>query len=173
MKMHFNAKSAHTSQVTADDNEPFRSVHLGLVLLDVEGLVEDDTRLASWSHDILNAIVTDGYCTNDTEPLILFQNGHAMIMDSARHHCSFDGEDCWTVRVHPKITEISKTYGYAAGGQELRISGWGFNGTDVSVKIDGVDCEVKSAERETIVCTTGLADSASEIGYQPGQPGLT
>lgn len=48
MKMHFNAKSAHTSLATADDDEPFRSVHLGLVLLDVDGLVEDDTRLKFW-----------------------------------------------------------------------------------------------------------------------------
>lgn len=94
-------------------------------------------------------------------------------MPSARQHCSYDGQDCWTVRVHPKISEITQSSGFTSGGQELTISGFGFNGTDVSVTVDGVECVVSSNERETIVCVTGVTESESVVGYQPGQPGLT
>lgn len=72
MQMHFNAKNAHTTSVTAEDDDPFRTLHLGLVLLDVDGLIEEADRLKTWTHDTLSAIVTDGYCTDDTEPRILF-----------------------------------------------------------------------------------------------------
>lgn len=125
--------------------------------------------MSGWGHDTFSAVVTDGPAEDDVEPHILYANGYGMIMPDARKHCSFDGEDCWTVRVHPRIKEISQADGWTTGGQELTIAGWGFNGTDVSVEIDGVACEVTSAKRDAITCVTGATDSESSSGYQPGQ----
>ena len=42
----------------------------------------------------------------------------------------------------------------------------------MNVLVDGVDCEVKEALSGSIRCVTGKKDSASLVGYQPGQPGL-
>lgn len=173
IQIHTYAKNAHSTQTTAADADPFRSLHLGLFLLNTTDTVESTDRLNSWDHDTIKAYVTDGAPEDDAEPRVLFQNGLAMVMDSARQHCSFDGQDCWTVRVHPKISEISQSEGYLTGGQELTIKGWGFNGTEVSVEIDGIACEVVTAEREQITCITGATDFESATGYQPGQQGLT
>lgn len=98
-------------------------------------------------------------------------NGFAQKTTSARH-CNFKGDDCWSVRTHPKIEGISAGSGYTTGGQELIISGHGLNGTNVNVLVDGVDCEVKEALRGSIRCVTGKKSSISSVGYQPGQPGL-
>jgi len=107
----------------------------------------------------------------NTEPRVLMYNGFAQKTSSARH-CNFEGDDCWSVRTHPKIEGISAGSGYTTGGQELIISGHGLNGTNVNVLVDGVDCEVKEALRGSIRCVTGKKSSISSVGYQPGQPGL-
>jgi hypothetical protein len=99
------------------------------------------------------------------------QNGYAANTGSTSH-CNFDGDDCWTVRTHPKIESVSAPSGYTTGGQEFTISGHGLNGTDVSVLVDGVACEVTEALSGAIQCVTGAKDTVSALGYQPGQPGL-
>lgn len=58
-------------------------------------------------------------------------------------HCNFAGDDCWTVRTHPKIESISSNTGLTTGGQILTINGKGLNGTDVEVVIDGIPCEIQ------------------------------
>jgi hypothetical protein len=87
--------------------------------------------------------------------------------------CNFAGDDCWKVRVHPKIDSISHNTGYTTGGQLLKIQGYGLNGTDVSVLVDGVECDVKETSLNSISCVTRATESDSFSGYQLGQPGLS
>jgi hypothetical protein len=56
---------------------------------------------------------------NSTEPRILFWNGLADLTYASKHHCNFKGDDCWTVRVHPRISKVSANTGYTTGGQRL------------------------------------------------------
>ena len=98
-------------------------------------------------------------------------NGYAANTGSTSH-CNFNGDDCWTVRTHPKIERVSSSSGYTTGGQEFTISGHGLNGTNVSVLVDGVACKVTEALNGAIQCLTGAKDEVSALGYQPGQPGL-
>lgn len=101
-------KHAHHTSITAADADPFLSLKLGSFHLDTsDTITEQDFRLSGWSHDTFSAVVTDGPAEDDVEPHILYANGYGMIMPDARKHCSFDGEDCWTVRVHPRIKGIS------------------------------------------------------------------
>jgi hypothetical protein len=116
--------------------------------------------------------MTDGATMNTTNPKILFTNGLAQIVRSATH-CNYAGDDCWVVRVHPRIKTVSHTYGYSTGGQVIRIEGVQLNGTNIEVKVDGIDCVVETAEQDYITCVTGESSAESAIGYQPGQPGLT
>jgi hypothetical protein len=81
-------------------------------------------------------------------------------MKSARH-CSFDGTDCWYVKTHPKIDSISQSEGYKSGGQTLTIEGHGLNGTDISVTVDGVACEVTHSESKFINCVTNAKQTVS------------
>ena len=105
------------------------------------------------------------------KPNILFYNGYQH--DDARlETCNYAGDDCWKVRVHPRIDEVNFDTGYITGGQNIKIYGHGFNGTNVSVTIDGVACDVNSVESSEIQCTTSVKESESVLGYQPGQPGM-
>lgn len=76
------------------------------------------------------------------------------------------------MRTHARIDEVSANSGSIKGGQELTISGWGFEkGVDVTVA--GVPCEVTFMSMEEVTCVTGEAVSASVDGEaQPGQPGI-
>lgn len=95
--------------------------------------------------------------------------GDAYLRQSATH-CSFDGLECWNVRVHPVIESINAATGYTTGGQELQITGWGLSG-EAEVTVDGVSCQVTATTDTGITCRTS-ASVASTDGYQPGQPGL-
>lgn len=88
-------------------------------------------------------------------------------------HCNFAGDDCWTVRVHPRIKSVAFNTGYTTGGQIIRLEGLSFNGTNVEVSVGGEPCALISNDTDYIVCRTAAASSASPVGYQPGQPGLT
>jgi hypothetical protein len=144
---------------------------MGQYLLDTEDIIEDEDRLNSFAHDTQYAIMTDGYAMNSTEPRILFYNGLAMLMRGMTH-CNFAGDDCWSVRVHPRIKSVTYNEGYTTGGQRIRIEGVSFNGTNIDVTVGGEVCDVTDSDLDYIVCMTNSA-AVSSIGYQPGQPGMT
>ena len=87
---------------------------------------------------------------------------------------NFAGDETWKVRVHPRIDGINVAEGYTTGGQEMIISGWSFNSTDISITVDGVDCPVNydASSSTSITCTTGEADAISTDFAQPGTFGI-
>jgi hypothetical protein len=60
MHFHMNARGAHTTAVTPSDATPYRSLHMGQYLLDVEDIIEDTDRLTAWNHDTQYVVMTDG-----------------------------------------------------------------------------------------------------------------
>jgi hypothetical protein len=110
------------------------------------------------------------------EPDINFTRfGRAFVRESAKH-CNFAGTDCWTVRIHPRIDNISNHSGYVDGGQTLQISGLGLGGKNISVTVDGVACLVNPAASTatTITCETQPKGSPSLVNFkQPGNYGAT
>jgi len=126
--------------------------------------------LGNFRRGTLYAFVGDQYPAENSEPKLNFRVGDAVNMPTTQH-CNFAGDDCWTVRTHPKIDGLSANSGYTTGSHELTISGYGLNGTDVSVVVDGVDCNVKSSQSESIVCET-QAGAESVAMQQPGQLGV-
>lgn len=72
----------------------------------------------------------------------------------------------------PVLDSISPKYGTVAGGDEITFTGTGFTTTesDITVTIDGVDCEVTSSTSTTIVCTSGqrvgVPDQTLEISIE-------
>jgi hypothetical protein len=151
----FNANLAH--HITPDEQPPYRSIHMGQYLLDTEDIIEDADRLNTNWHDTQYAIMTDGASMNSTEPKVLFWNGLAMIMRS-HTHCNFANDDCYVVRVHPSIDSVSYNQGYTTGGQRLELKGNSFNGTNVNVQVDGVNCTIYDRGLDYIKCITGGAD---------------
>lgn len=102
--------------------------------------MDEDYRMNNYRRDAMQAIVMEGVPGN-TDPTILFSVGYAVDM-STLLHCNYAGNDCWKVRTHPTIANVSAESGYTTGGQTLYLDGHGLNGTDISVTIDGVVCDV-------------------------------
>jgi hypothetical protein len=91
------------------------------------------------------------------------------------NHCNWAGNDCWNVRVHPRIDSISASSGFLLGGQTLVITGHGLTGTTKTVTVDGVECYIEEdlSSDTKLYCTTGKKASASTVGTSmPGQPGI-
>jgi hypothetical protein len=57
----------------------------------------------------------------------------------------------------PKLVSITPRFGPVTGSTDVTFSGSGFSTVlaDNSITIDGVDCPVKTATEEAVVCTTG------------------
>lgn len=172
LHFHINPRNAHTTTVTPSDEVPYRSLKIGQFLIDTEDLIEDEDRLTAWTHNTQYGVMTDGYAMNSTDPAVLFYNGLALLMRQATH-CNFNNSECWTVRVHPRIKTVSHNTGYTTGGQHLRLTGVSFNGTNVEIWVDGVNCTIVEHDLDYMVCVTGGASTNSSVGYQPGQPGMT
>ena len=121
-----------------------------------------------------SAKVGDQKPSKNSQPQVRYNNGFAYTMTEAKRHCTFAGDECWTVRTHPVVDSISQTEGFTSGGQTLVIRGSGFTSTNQTVTIDGVECDVIDSTDEQITCLTGQAKSPSLVDvWQPGSPGLT
>ena len=67
--------------------------------------------------------------------------GYAM-HDPASTVFSIDNKTCYEAKIVASISSINASSGYTSGGQALSIKGFGFNGTNINVLIDGVKCAV-------------------------------
>jgi len=105
----------HQTSITPADEWPFREMRLGNTLLDWADTVEQTDRLPAWTRGTVQSVVTDLSPTENAEPKIQFYNGYAQNMQSLTT-CNFAGDDCWSVRVHPKIESLSANSGYTTGG---------------------------------------------------------
>jgi hypothetical protein len=104
-------------------------------------------------------------------PKLVFNTG-LQTNEHGSTHCNFAGDDCWTIKTHPKIDQINFDQGMRSGGQMLKITGHGLDGSDIQVVTDDVPCEVQSSTNGEIVCLTGHKGAPSIAENQPGSPGL-
>jgi hypothetical protein len=163
-------RAQHDGAIDSADY-PVEELSLGGTNTEWKNTLYGGFRIASYTvRDPLTAKVGDNAPAKDVTPRSRFRVGDSYIQDTAKH-CNFEGDDCWNVRVHPKIDSIDSSSGLVTGGQEIKITGLGLNG-DAKVEVDGVECEVKSNSKTEIICKTGEASESSITGPQPGQPGL-
>jgi hypothetical protein len=80
---------------------------------------------------------------SDISPDLHFRNGKMYEKKTSRH-CTYDQSDCWTVRVHPEITSIDYAQTATNGGSKIKITGSNLAGTEATVNIGGIPCEVLS-----------------------------
>lgn len=128
---------------TPSDYFPVQALSIGRSNCDWDGLMDHTTRLSGWNLGKLPAKVTDPRPAKEADVVARFVTGHAYKRTTSKH-CSYDGTDCWNVRVHPKIDSISASSGSPNGYQTLQINGMGLNGTAISVTADGETCTVKT-----------------------------
>lgn len=118
-----------------------------------------------------NLVSGDQLPSKDSKVRARFVTGDSRIRKTAQH-CNFAGDECWTVRTHAVVDEISASSGSVNGGQHLKIKGWGL-GKDVSVEVAGKPCQVIKSADEELTCVTAPSSEVSVDGQkQPGQPGI-
>jgi IPT/TIG domain len=155
-KINFWLNPANTTSDLPKGYEPFYYMKLGTELTDREGFVDATTRLQANVWSTASTRVGGNPSSKSVDPDINFSMfGRTFIRSSAKH-CNFAGDDCWTVRVHPRVDGVSAASGYLDGGQVLKINGFGLSGQNISVKVDGVECLVDPSQStdKTITCET-------------------
>ena len=92
---------------------------------------------------------------------MLWETGYAADAYQELSHCSYDNSSCYKVKAVPVIFDLSASSGFSNGGQNLTISGHGFDNPNISVTIDGVDCKVSSYRTDAINCEVQNKSSPS------------
>lgn len=106
-------------------SDPFYYLKIGDTLTDWELNVNQTFRMPAWERTAIATVIGPNMPAKSQDPDASFTKfGRARLADTATH-CSFDGAECWRVRVHPRIDKISAHAGYTEGGQNLIIEGWG------------------------------------------------
>jgi hypothetical protein len=154
----------HSDGTTPNGRLPMEELSIDGTLNNWENTISPSTRLNAWRLDRLRAVHTDSKPNKNAVPRARFINGDCYFRKTARH-CNFAGKECWNVRTHAKIDSVSANQGSTAGGQELTITGWGFEKEkNVSIKVAGLDCAIISQSMEKVTCVTSAATGPSVIG---------
>ena len=141
----FDIMDVHSEKsITPDNYDPAQKISINRVNVNWEGLVDYRTRLTRSTLGRIPARVGDATPTKDADVVTQFRSGYAYKRTTAKH-CNYAGDECWYVKVLPKIESISATSGYKTGGQTLTITGKGLQGTSATtIEVDGTACEVTS-----------------------------
>ena len=62
------------------------------------------------------------------------------------------------------ISNVTMNTGYTTGGQNITISGNGFDNATLDIKVDGVSCLVTKTAKDSVDCTTQVAAQPSVKG---------
>jgi len=113
---YINSQAVHWYGTTPDGRMPMEELSIDGYLNDWEETIEAEDRLDGYLIDRLSAVNTDQKPNRQSVPRARFITGDSYIRDSARH-CNFAGDDCWNVRSHAVVEEVSANEGSVEGGQ--------------------------------------------------------
>ena len=109
-----NAMAANQDNVMRLDADPVDFIKFSGTRNDFEDLFDNKKRLANYRVDVLPSRAGD-QPPGSSVPEVRFRVGNAYLRGSSKH-CNFAGDDCWYVKTHPKIDNVSKSSGYITGG---------------------------------------------------------
>lgn len=118
----FDVRDVHSTEITPADYFPIQDMRIGSTNCDWNGLMDYRTRLTKNDLGKLPAYVGNPKPSKNSKIETRFMSGYAY-KSTRSYHCNYAGDDCWYVRVLPKIETISASSGYSTGGQTLTITG--------------------------------------------------
>ena len=142
--------------------------------LDMRGYIDASTTLWRWGTNYLKGKVVNEGRTSDADVTALFRGvGNAWKEYEDGRICKVDQTDCYTVRIHPTIEEISASSGYTSGGLVLKLEGTSLDAkSSLEVLVDGTPCRLLSNNDHEIYCETGVHEMKEAKSIYAGEHGL-
>lgn len=81
-----------------------------------------------------------------------WETGQAHILKQEATHCTFDNQTCYQAQSVPVIFGTSSNSGYTTGGQNLTVSGYGFDYGEIIATVDGQPCTVTQQSSTAFSC---------------------
>jgi hypothetical protein len=155
MDIWFNPKSVMDKvQDLEEDELPFINAKIDNAHIDFEDTgVDDETTFDAHARNMVRGRVTDQPTNQSSTFSMMWETGKAGKQLNEMNYCNYDQSECYEAKTVPVINGVSANTGYTSGGQNLTISGFGFEDSRIAVTVDGVACLVTQNEREQFSCT--------------------
>jgi len=170
----FDPKS--TASLITDLNTedmPFINAKIGGALMDFESTVTHESTFSSWGRNVVKGRVGDQPVSSSSKIHMGWETGRAGKVEQEMLHCTYDNQTCYEAKTVPVIHEVSSNTGFTTGGQNLTVTGHGFNSPNIVATLDGVPCVVTSYSNEAFSCEVDEAVSPSVVDVPTvGQHGI-
>lgn len=153
-EFHFNPKNiANLIKDVASDDLPFVNAKINGALVDFEDFVNNTLKIQSWRPNMVRGRVTDQPPAKDGVPQMLWETGNALFANTMKT-CTYDMSECYVAKTIPVIHKVSANDGYTTGGQNVTISGYGFDNATLDIQVAGQNCSPTFVSKEVIHCMT-------------------
>jgi len=116
-----------------EEDKPFISARIGSSLIDFEDTVDHLTVFSSHATNHVRGEVGDVPIGDNHKISMVWETGHAEVLDESALWCSYDNATCYFAKSVPVIFSIDKSRGLTTGGQNLTVYGHGFGQGDIKV----------------------------------------
>ena len=140
-----------------EEELPFINVKVGEANADFEDRVTYETTFKSYSRNRVRATITDQILSDTQSITMMWETGKSLRQPVEMKTCNYDESFCYDTRTVAMIESVSMNTGYITGGQNLTITGNGFDNSTIDITVDGVSCPVTQFDKTTVSCTTQTA----------------
>ena len=134
------------------DEFPFINAKVGGNLLDFEFNVAADTGFNAWKKNTIRGQVGENTISKKQGLSMQWETGKATVNELESKFCNFDQTDCYQAKSVPVIFGVSDHTGYKTGGQNITVTGYGFDSGVIDAKVDGQECKVTRFSRHEFSC---------------------
>jgi hypothetical protein len=136
--VYFNPKNTMSLIKDLDSDEfPFINAKVGGNLLDFEDNVASDTGYSAWYKNKALGQVGENTISKKSSLSMMWETGKATVSDQEAKFCNFDQSDCYLAKSVPVIFGASAHKGYKTGGQNITVTGYGFDSGTIEARVDG------------------------------------
>jgi hypothetical protein len=144
----FNPKNTMNLIKDLDTDEfPFINAKVGGNLLDFEFSVATETGYRAWSKNTARGQVGENTISKKSDLTMQWETGKATVSQMESTFCNFDQSDCYKAKSVPVVFGVSAHKGYKTGGQNITVTGYGFDSGEIEARIDGHICKVTQSSR--------------------------
>jgi hypothetical protein len=129
------------------DEFPFINAKIGGNLIDFEHSVDSETSFSNWALNVARGVIGENSISKNANITMMWETGQAAIAEAESKTCNFNQSECFQAKSLPVIFDTDYKIGYTTGGQNVTVTGYGFDHGTIKAEFDGVPCEVTSFTR--------------------------